>query len=661
MLANIYYEGDPCAPGQTNDYHQLWQSHRERAEQLIGDTARYYFLQARATPNVQEALSLLGKALELDRQHYDSLRERAHIYQAQQDYHEMAMDAACMITIQPGNPLGYSLKAMALREMGRPDEALPNHTSAITLSPDDPDLYDGRRETYMRMGQYELALQDAQRCAQLRPTEPVYVCKPWSAYSTLGRYDLATEHYARFLASPAAAGDYNPDYLQHNRSLYFHLFASRQVFESLGAGRPWHGRVLPPHTAPYALAWEADAAFERFSANARRIVSTGFDPAWCPDGTKLAYSQGLHTGSVVAILDLQTGRTAVLVSPGRAPQWSPDGRYIAFVKDRWLLPPARLGHLNCLDWIMEGETPRHAEEVWVIDMYSRKTRRIGTGAGPHWGKNHDRLYYCDPTDNTLYAVSVEDRSSPPTPVLSHCGSPCPRISPDERYLADSANRELRIVDVATKGVVASWILPPVCRDTPLVQWAPDGDELCVGSFLGSEMGLWIYRLSTHRAVKLISGQVATACWSNNRQRFAICLGPPFVEIWLADLMPERPTVESFNPVQTPEEHLAWLLAKLNREIEADPTLIYAYDQRADCALWTGHEEASNYLREFDRVLTSYNASACASRARRILGWPPDQRNRLLPMAQMLARKAIAKEPENAEYRALLERASQHEP
>jgi tetratricopeptide (TPR) repeat protein/predicted Ser/Thr protein kinase len=661
MLANIYYEGDPCAPGQTSDYHRLWQGHREQAEKLIGGTAGYYFLQARATPVVQEAITLLAKALELDRQNYDSLRERAHIYQAQRDYHEMAMDAACMVTIQPGNPQGYHLKAAALREMDRLDEALQNYTSAITLSAEDPDLYDGRREIYMRMGQYELALQDAQRCAKLRPTEPVYVCKPWSAYSALAQYDRAAEHYARFLAGPAAAGDYNPDYLQYNRSLYFHLFASRQVFESLGAGRPWHGSDPPPHTAPYALAWEADTAFKRLTANARRIISTGFDPTWSPDGTKLAYSQGLHTGSVVAILDLQTGRTTALVSPGRAPQWSPDGRYIAFVKDRWLLPSARLGHLNCLDWIMDGETPRHAEEVWVIDMYSRETRRISAGAGPHWSRNHDRLYYCDPADNTLYAVSVEDHSGPPTPVLTHCGSPRPRISPDERYVADSANRELRIVNVATKDVVASWILPPVCRDTPLVQWSPDGDELSIGSFLGSEMGLWIYRLSSRSAVKLLSGQVATACWSRDRQRLAVCLGPPFVEIWLAELTAERSTAESFDTLQTPQDHLEWLLAKLNREIEADPALIYAYDQRADCALWTSHEKAPEYLGEFDRILTAYNASACASRAKRILDWPPGQRNRLLPVAQMLARKAIAKEPENAEYRTLLHRALERQP
>jgi len=191
MLANIYYEGDPCAPGQPGDYHQLWKDHREQAEQLIGNTAAYHFLRARATPDVQEALALLGGALELDRQHYSSLRERAYTCQGQHDHYEMAVDAACMITIQPRNPQGYDLKGVALREMGRPQEALPNHTAAIELSPDDPDLYDERHETYMRMQQHELALQDAWKCAQLRPNEPSYFCKPFLVYTAMGQYEQA--------------------------------------------------------------------------------------------------------------------------------------------------------------------------------------------------------------------------------------------------------------------------------------------------------------------------------------------------------------------------------------------------------------------------------------------------------------------------------------
>jgi len=142
---------------------------------------------------------------------------------------------------------------------------------------------------------------------------------------------------------------------------------------------------------------------------------------------------------------------------------------------------------------------------------------------------------------------------------------------------------------------------------------------------------------------------ALACWSDDGSRLAVCLGPPFVEIWLAELAPNRPTAESFGFSQTMEEHTSSLIEKLNRRIDADPAWIITYHMRADCALWTDHEKSNEYLQEFDRVLSVYNASACANRAKRILSWPPHQRKRFLPLAQMFTRKAIEKKPENIDY------------
>jgi len=660
MLANIYYEGDPCALGRNSNYHQLWKNHCEQAEQLIGNTATYCFLRARATSDVQEALTLLDQALEMDRQHYDSLRERALIYQAQQDYFDMAVDAACMITIQSQsrNPQGYHLNAIALREMGRLDDALRNHNKAIDLNPDDLELYDERRETYLRMGRYDLALQDAQKCASLRPNEPAHLYKPFSVYTAAGQYDKAAEHYSRFMSSPLASRGYDPENMINNVGLWFHWFLCRQILDSLQVGRSWHGIEPPPHTAPYTIVKEGDATCRHWSRNARCIVYTGFEPSWSPDGTKLVYSHGLHTASDIAVLNLKTGRTKLLISPGKAPQWSPNGRYIAFVKNRWLLPPSRLDHLHCLDWILEGEKPEHAEEVWVMDLVSRRIRRIDVGSNPHWGLRSHRLYYCGAKDGTLYSISVQDQNARPTPVLTSCGSPHPKISPDERYIVDSVCRELRIIDLMTKEIVAAWIVPAGCQDTLMAQWSPDGNELSVGSFI-SDMGLWIYSFKTNTATKILRGPGASACWSPDGRHLAVCLGPPFFAIWLTDLKEGRHTSESFDPVWTLAEHTSSLVDKFTREIETDPTLVYAYDRRAEGALWAGDDKAVEYLREFDEVLTAYNALACANRAKRILNWPSQQCKKLLPFAQMLARKAVEKEPENPVFQRILNEALCH--
>ncbi|UCE47972.1 MAG: protein kinase, partial [Phycisphaerales bacterium] len=203
LLANIYYDADPRSPGETEAYHQLWQQHRNLAEELIAGTAQYYFLQAKATPDVGARLQMLAKALELDGQHYDSLRERAYIYYAQQDYEQMARDASRMIGIQPNNPRGYSLSAIAWRQLGRFEEALQDHTEAIRLAPNDPELYASRWETYTRMGRYELALPDIQKCVRLRPDDILYSPQLVLTLIAMARYDEANKEYNRYVNQPA--------------------------------------------------------------------------------------------------------------------------------------------------------------------------------------------------------------------------------------------------------------------------------------------------------------------------------------------------------------------------------------------------------------------------------------------------------------------------
>ena len=118
----------------------------------MAGTAQYYFLRAQAAYGVKEMLEMLGKALKLDKQHYDSLRERAYIYYIQHDYEKMARDAARMIGIRPDKPQGYALSALALQELGRLDEALLDHNEAIQLAPDDSYLCEARSEIYTRGG-----------------------------------------------------------------------------------------------------------------------------------------------------------------------------------------------------------------------------------------------------------------------------------------------------------------------------------------------------------------------------------------------------------------------------------------------------------------------------------------------------------------------------
>ncbi|MFC1766049.1 protein kinase [Planctomycetota bacterium] len=144
-LARIYYDTDPNTPGSTEERVSKWEHHRQEAERLLPKTADACLLRALSTSTVPLAIDYLNKAIEIDARHYDSLRERAYLSYAEGDYYKMAKDAARMVGIQPENPLGYSLSAIAQRELGQSDEAVKDHDRAIGLSADDVGLYDERR------------------------------------------------------------------------------------------------------------------------------------------------------------------------------------------------------------------------------------------------------------------------------------------------------------------------------------------------------------------------------------------------------------------------------------------------------------------------------------------------------------------------------------
>ncbi|MHC4230125.1 MAG: hypothetical protein ACYSW0_22035, partial [Planctomycetota bacterium] len=645
LLANIYYEADPCAPGKTSEFHQRVQEHREKAEQLIAGTASYYFLRARAAYGVREMLEMLDKALELDKKHYDSLSERAHIYYSQHDYEKMARDAARMIGIRPDKPQGHALSALALQELGRLDEALPDHNEAIQLAPEDPQLYDGRRETYTRLGQYELALRDAEKCAELRPQNISYRHKLFAAYTALGRYDEAQREHEHFVSYPFEKGENRiggiPWYL---RGL-FYLLSSKLVAESVAADRMWYGPRKPPDRAPYAWMCEIDAYHRNLHTQAKRLIPMGFHPAWSPDGKRLAYSHGLLTASGVAVLDVESGRTELLTTSGKDPDWSPDGRFIAFVRDRRIWFAGSLATLNIRTWLPHGRVPKHAQEIWIVDMETHEVRRICEGSCPQWGRRSGRLYYTSRTNKTLYSVSLAPDARP-VEVLSPCGR-SPVISPDEQYIADHTSRELRIIDADSKEVVATWIAPPSPLGNLNASWSPDNRELSITGSNAGELGLWIYDIETGEASKVLNGAWFTSCWTPDSSKMALTLG--VVEIWQVDLEPGAPTVASFDSVQTIEEHCLDLMELLNRWIPMDPALVHAHYLRADCALWMGHPKAAEYLQQLEQALPPYNAADCAREARWMLDATPELRDRLLPLALLLARKAVEKEPENADF------------
>jgi tetratricopeptide (TPR) repeat protein len=539
------------------------------------------------------------------------------------------------------------LSALALQGLGRFKEALQDHNDAIELAPDDLQLYDARRETYVRMGAYEWALRDAKTCAELRPHDLPYRHALFAIYTAMGRYDEAQREYTHFMNYPILQ-EHHPGNPRKNLKDIFQLYSVKLLAESRASDRSWHGPVQPPPTAPYCLMHIFDPFYRSLRMRGQRLVPKGFHPSWSPDGTKLAYSHGIHRASGVAILSMDTGRIELVTTSGKNPEWSPDGRTIAFERNRQILSADSLADLNIRTWRPDGWLSTHTDEIWIVDTVTHEIQRVCEGTSPRWGHRSGRLYYFSKQNKTLYSLSLAHPDTPPRAVLTHCNKSA-QISPDERYVADQVSHELKIIDLASGDVVATWIAPWHLT----ISWSVDSRELSIGC---GDLGLWIFDIETKDALKIMDGWYTTCCWSPDRSKLALAMMIP--EIWVVQLKSDVPTVASFDDVQTLEEECQDFIERINQVIAMDPAYMRVHYVRTCGALWMDHAKANDYLRQFNEILSPYNAVDCANEARRMLYATPEMRDRLLPLALLLIRKAVEKEPDNPEYQKVLNKALQ---
>jgi len=652
FLANIYNETDPWAPGRTEEYVTRYEHHRRQAERLISEPALYY-LQAKAENNVKRKLHLIEKVLQLNKEHFESLRERAYIYYAQKDYRSLGRDAARMIGLRSGNPTGYLFSALAAREQELFEEAINNHDEAIMLNPEDPDLYEQRRETYMRMGRYGLALADAQRASRLDPENLSHHVRVFMALVALKEYEQAKRQYERVISEPWAQTEYSPWAWADgswNTKDWFCFLTRAYTSEALSLSQIYPYSIEDCNCIALQAIQEAADYYKRLSTHAARIIAKGFSPSWSPDNTKIAYTKGALGASAVAILDVDTGTTELLTMPGKDPAWSPNGRYIAFVRDRQSLSIDSFAEPTDAmenDRIKGRPNYEPVQEIWMIDTISNNIQYIVKGWQPIWRTDSRRLYYRSHPESALCYVSIDDNQLKSKTILQSSSS-FPIISPDERYVAYSEFRTLNVLEIKEEKPTITWTAPPFPYRGLLYEWRQDGQEMAIGGWHGTKMGLWILDMSTCKARRMIDGQVTRGRWSPDSSKMTISLGHPYWEIWLADLDPNRPTAETFGNTRTEKQHCLELIERCNRYIAIDPNSIDNHLCRTDAAMWIEDSRASKYLEELERVFrcTPYHRGGCNARAQAILSSPSILRDRLRPLARLLTRKAVETEPDN---------------
>ena len=579
LLARIYWESSDSETGSLEQAAY----HRKEAERLLPETADAFYLGALTALTVKETMQMLETALTLDPRHYQSRRLHAHTLWASQRYPEMEADALALIVSRPKDSLGYFLSATARFEQKKYEPALQDIERALQLTPEETarrsELLDLCCRIRLALGQYQRVVSDADSCLRQFPDKTIFSFHKFCAQVALGQYDQAGATFHR-----VAEGNDQAKQEIINWSMKY-------VFDSLAVGRSWHMPGQRPEGAPFVHMHEAEADYTKYTAKGRRLISKGFAADWSPDGTKLAYASGAIGASGVALYDLRTEQSELLIVPGKDPRWSPNGQYIAFVRDRQILDMAALasiGHLRFAD-------SRSKEEVWVMRSDGTEARRLALGGWPSWSPDGKYVFYHSRVRTTLYKIAVHERIASSQRLRETASEwTWPSVSTDGRHVA-WVYGDSRLCISNIEGQASR---PVQTCDFPDLrffggQWAPSGRWFSLTGYDPEERGgLWIYDMNQRHAKKVLSGLEGSTRWSADEKSLVFSFQPPILEIWTAE-------VESLGPGKTFAEHDQEMAAYYTRMIQAYPEQAQYYLSRAGC--YTRLNELDKAMADVERA------------------------------------------------------------
>jgi PKD repeat protein len=146
---------------------------------------------------------------------------------------------------------------------------------------------------------------------------------------------------------------------------------------------------VPPQAGQ--IAFVRDGRIHLANTDGRKLVqlSTGpgdGNPAWSPDGSRIAFTRASGGTSGVFIMDADGGNVVQRTNSGTDPTWSPDGQWIAFVCSAG--EKQRICKVRAEGGITTPDTAYHQDYGWV--------------SGPAWSPDGTRIAFM--SDREFYDI-----------------------------------------------------------------------------------------------------------------------------------------------------------------------------------------------------------------------------------------------------------------
>jgi len=209
--------------------------------------------------------------------------------------------------------------------------------------------------------------------------------------------------------------------------------------------------------------------------------SPGVDtqPAWSPDGKRLAFASNQDGNFEIYILNLETGVVYNLTrnpADDRYPAWSPDGQQILFTTDR------------------DGNQEIYATTLDAINIVNL-TQNPANDLQPNWFIN-ERIVFASDRDKNLEIYLMNPDGSGQTNLSNNPGADDfdPSGSPDASLIAFTSNREgnLEIFSMSLDGGNQTNLTRNSAQDeTPT--WSPDSQWIAFSSNRDANWDVYVIR------------------------------------------------------------------------------------------------------------------------------------------------------------------------